>query len=136
MGVIFVARSAKFSKWGSDVGLTKNLFKVGYTADNAKPIIENGWAGETEWTLVKQREFEGLTEEELVTRLARKENMIDPLYYPHLRGAIGIFKVSPEQVENHILVSRALAGETDRAALKLRPTDFAEYLIQNALPHG
>jgi len=73
MGVIFVARSAKFSKWASDVGLTKNLFKVGYTADNAKPIIENGWAGETDWTLVKQREFEGLT---AVTRLARKENIL------------------------------------------------------------
>src|SRR6266581_2987183 len=31
---------------------------------------------------------------------------------------------------------RALAGETERAALKLSPTDVAEYLIQDALPAG
>jgi hypothetical protein len=136
MGVMFVARSVKFSKWGSDVGLTKNLFKVGYAADDPKPMIESGWAGETDWTLLKQREAEGLTEGELVARLARKEKMIDPMYYPRLRGATGIFKVSPEHVENHILVSRALAGETDRAALRLKPTDFADYLIENALPRG
>ena len=28
MGVIFVARSAKFGKWASDVGLSKNVFEM------------------------------------------------------------------------------------------------------------
>ena len=49
MGVIFVARSAKFGKWASDVGLSKNVFKVGYSEDDPKSVIEKGWGGETDW---------------------------------------------------------------------------------------
>jgi hypothetical protein len=135
MGVIYVARSAKFSKWASDAGITKNVFKIGYTDDDPAPLIAAGWGGETDWTVVKQREVDGVTEEEIVERLKRKEKMIDPVYYPRLRGVAGVFKVPPDHVENHILVSRALAGQADQA-LKLKPVDFAEYLIQNALPRG
>ena len=32
MGVIYVARSANFSKWASEVGITKHVFKIGYAA--------------------------------------------------------------------------------------------------------
>ena len=133
MGVIYVARSAKFGKWASDVGLSKHVFKIGYTGEDPKPIIEKGWGGESDWSLVKTREVEGLSEEELIARLARKEKMVDPAYYPRLRGATGIFKVLPEHVENHILVSRAMAGDSERIELKLKPADFADYLIHNAL---
>ena len=135
MGVIYVARSAKFSKWASDAGVTKNVFKIGYTDDDPAPLIAAGWGGEIDWTLVKQRAADGLDENDLIERLKRKEKMIDPIYYPRLRGVAGVFKVPPEHVENHILISRALAGEGDKA-VKLKPADFAEYLIQNALPRG
>jgi hypothetical protein len=133
MGVIFVARSARFGKWASDVGLSKNVFKIGYSEEDPKPVIQQGWGGETDWTLVRQREADGTSEEQIVQRLARKEKMVDPNYYPRLRGATGIFKVSPEHVENHILVSRVMAGASERQELKLKPTDFADYLIHNAL---
>ena len=43
-----------------------------------------------------------------------------------------MFRLSAVQVENHIIVSRALAGTSDRLDLKLKPTDFAAYLIHNA----
>lgn len=133
MGVIFVARSAKFGKWASDVGLSKNVFKVGYSEEDPKPVIEQGWGGETDWTLLRKRDADGISEEQILQRLARKEKMVDPNYYPRLRGATGIFKVSPEHVENHILVSRVMSGASERAELKLKPTDFADYLIQNGL---
>ena len=133
MGVIYVARSVKFGKWTSDVGLSKNVFKVGYAEGDPKPIVAQGWAGETDWSVVRKREVEGPSEEEVIARLARKEKMIDPAYYPRLRGAAGIFKVSPEHVENHILVARTMAGETERIEFKLKPADFADYLIHNAL---
>ena len=133
MGVIYVARSAKLGKWASDVGLSKHVFKVGYAEEDPKPLVEKGWAGETDWSLVRKRETEGLSEDEIIARLARKEKMIDPTYYPRLRGAAGVFKVSPEHVENHILVTRAMAGDAERIELKLKPTDFADYLIHNVL---
>jgi hypothetical protein len=74
-----------------------------------------------------------LSEEEAVDRLARKERMIDPNLYPKLKGAAGVFRLTPARIENHIMVTRALAGESDRAAIKLRPGDYADYLIHNAI---
>jgi hypothetical protein len=133
MGVIFVARSARFGKWASDVGLSKNVFKIGYSEEDPKAVIEQGWGGETDWTLLRQRDAENTSEEQILQRLARKEKLVDPYYYPRLRGATGIFKVSPEHVENHILVARVMGGGSERLELKVKPADFADYLIHNAI---
>lgn len=133
MAVIYVARSVKLADWGSEVGLSKHLYKLGVAAAPVKPLVAAGWAGETDWTLVKQQEAAGVEEAEVLARLARKEKPIDTKYYPRLRDAAGVFKVDPAHVESHILVTRALAGESDRVALRLKPADFAAYLIHNAL---
>jgi hypothetical protein len=134
MSTLYVARSVTLSKWASDVGLSKHVFKVGVTDEAVKSIIEVGWAGENDWSLVKAEEVEGLTEDQAVDRLAKKERMVDPNHYPRIKGTRGIFKVLPAHVENHIVVSRALGGEPERvgAEMKLKPADFATYLIHNA----
>ncbi len=132
MTTIFVARSARLGKWASDVGLGKHIYKVGVTDENPKELIAQGWAGEEDWSLVRQEDADGLTEEEALARLARREKLVDPRYYPRIRDAAGVFKVDPVHVESHILVSRALAGEAERVAIKLKPADFAAYLIHNA----
>jgi hypothetical protein len=133
MSVIFVARSAKLGRWASDVGLGKHVYKVGVAEGDPKPLAAQGWAGESDWAVVRQRPVDDLGEEEVVDRLARKEKMIDPKLYPKLKGAPGVFRLTPTRVENHILVTRALAGDSDRVEVKLKPTDFADYLIHNAL---
>ncbi|HZS81714.1 MAG TPA: hypothetical protein VFA50_02515 [Stellaceae bacterium] len=132
MAMIYVARSAALGKWASDVGLSKHVYKVGVTEEPVKPLVAAGWAGESDWTLVKQEAVEGLTEAEALERLGRKEKMIDPALYPRIKGTRGLFKVLPAHVESHIIVGRALEGGPERVAIKLKPADFAAYLIRNA----
>jgi hypothetical protein len=130
--MIYVARSVGFSKWASEVGLSKHVFKIGCTDQPVKPLVAAGWAGETDWQLVKAEDAADLNEDDVFQRIARGEKPIDPKYYPRIRDTPGLFKVDPAHVERHILVSRALAGETERGVLKLKPVDFAAYLIHNA----
>ncbi|MBV9859585.1 MAG: hypothetical protein JO038_05725 [Alphaproteobacteria bacterium] len=133
MTTLYVARSAKLGRWASDVGLGKHIYKVGLCDGDPKPLAAAGWAGETDWTIVRKQEVETAEEAEVLTRLGRKEKPIDPKIYPRLKGTVGVFRVSPEHVENHLLVARALAGESSRTEIKLKPADFAAYLIHNAL---
>jgi hypothetical protein len=133
MGILYVARSVKLGRWASDVGLGKNVYKVGIADGDPKALAATGWAGETDWAVVRKVAVEGLSEEEALDRLGRREKIIDPQLYPKLKGAAGVVRLTPDRVENHILVTRALAGQSDRAELKLKPTDYADYLIHNAM---
>jgi hypothetical protein len=133
MPVLFVARSAKLARWASDVGFGKHVYKVGVSEGDPKQQVAEGWAGETDWKIVGREPVEGLGEDDALERLARKEKPIDPHLYPKLKGACGVFRVAAEHVENHIIVTRALAGAGDRGDLKLKPADFAAYLIHNAI---
>ena len=132
MEYLYVARSAKLARWASDVGLGRHVYKVGVSEANPKALAAAGWAGESDWTIVRTRAVEDLGEEEAVARLSRKEKMIDPNLYPKLKGAVGVFRLTAPQVENHILVTRALSGDGGRLEIKLKPVDFADYLIHNA----
>jgi hypothetical protein len=133
MGILYVARSPKLCRWASDVGLGKHVYKVGVAEGDTKALSSAGWAGEGDWTITRKQAVEGLSEEEALARLARKEKVIDPNLYPKLKGTIGVFRLAPDRVESHIIVTRALAGQSDRIEVKLRPTDFADYLIHNTL---
>ncbi len=135
MTVIYVARSANASKWGASVGLTKHIYKVGVadgTAEAAvKSLNESAHAGESDWKLIRKEEA-AVDENTAIARLAAKEKMVDPNLYPKIKGARGIFKVKPVNVENHLLVKRALADMETRE-IKIKHPEFAEYLIANAL---
>jgi hypothetical protein len=136
MATIYVALSKSLNEWGSDVGLSKNLYKVGLAEEGGKEAVEalnaDAHAGQTDWVLAKAEDAGGLDEATLLGRLGAKEKMVDPKYYPRIRGALGIFKVKLENVENHILVKQALAGQEPKLG-KLKPADIAAYLIVNAL---
>ena len=133
MGTIYVARSASLSDWASDVGLSKHVFKLGVTDDDLKGLIAAGWAGFPNWTLLKQAPADDITDEAAIEKLAAKVKMIDPGLYPKIKGVRGIFKVTQAQVENHIVVTKALQGSTELLAPKLKPVDYAAFMIHNAL---
>lgn len=131
MPTIYVAASKELGKWGADVGVSKHVYKLGVTEGSAEEAVaalnQASYAGQSDWKLVKKEEVDSLSEEAAVDRLQRKEKLLDPNYYPRLRGTSGIFRVKPVNVENHILVAQALAGREPK--LQLKPADIAQYLI-------
>lgn len=133
MATLFVARSAALSQWGSDVGLGKNLFKVGVCDGDPAALIAEGWAGEKDWTLVKKQDDVDLSEEDAIERLCKRQKRVDPTYYPRIKGETGLFKLVDADVQRHIILARAMAGENERAAIRLKAADYAAYLISNAL---
>ncbi|WP_207456175.1 hypothetical protein [Azospirillum sp. SYSU D00513] len=136
MSVIYVARSAALSKWASDVGQGKHVFKLGLAEGDAeaKAAVAAGWAGEQDWKIVATREAEGIAEEDLFARLGRKEKAIDPTYYPKLKGTPGVFRINLVNVQNSLLVAKAMSSEEPLADVKAKPKDIADYMIRNALP--
>ena len=85
-----VARSVKLSRGASDVGFGKHVYKIGVTEGDPKALAEAGWAGESDWKIVRRESVEGLGEAEALERLSRKEKPIDPNLYPKLKGALGV----------------------------------------------
>jgi hypothetical protein len=137
MTAVYVATSKSLAGWAADVGLTKHVYKLGVAEGAADDAImalnDDGFAGESDWRLLKAQEVDGLEEADAIERLAKKEKMVDPNYYPKIRDAIGIFKVKIGNVANHLLVKRALAGDEQKLD-KVKTADIAAYLIQNAQP--
>jgi len=137
MPTVYVARSQGLQKWGAEVGLTKHLFKIGVTEgkvqDAVKALNDSACAGERDWKLIAHEVVESAGDESaLVDRLGAKEKLVDSALYPRLKGERGVVKVKPENVANHLMVRKALAGEED-IAIKLRPADIGSYLIANAV---
>ena len=137
MTAVYVATSKNLTGWAADVGLTKHVYKLGVAEgavdDAIKALNDDGFAGESDRRLLKAQEVDGLEEADAIERLAKKEKMVDPNYYPKIRDAIGIFKVKIGNVANHLLVKRALAGDEQKLD-KVKTADIAAYLIQNAQP--
>ncbi len=135
MAVVYVARSAALTKWASDVGQGKHSYKLAIADDEAamKAAIAAGWGGETDWKLIHSQEVDGVTEDEAFARLARREKTIDPAYYPRLKGAAGVFRVSLTNVQNSLLVAQAMDPDQPLTDVKVKPKDIADYLIRNAL---
>ncbi|MEO5338173.1 MAG: hypothetical protein H7841_14960 [Magnetospirillum sp. WYHS-4] len=135
MATLFVATSKAAGKWGGDVGIGKHLYKVGLTdgkADEAVKALNDGnFAGATDWKLARKAETDATDESALIAKVARREKMVDPTYYPRLKGERGLFSIKLANVENHMLLQMSLANEQ----LKLvnpKAADIADYMIHLA----
>src|SRR6185295_1898446 len=108
MREVFVAFSKALAEWGGEVGLTKHLFRLAIGEEGAAAAL-GAWNAERslgvdDWKLVKKAPADSLDEADAVERVARKEKLVDPDYYPKLKGLRGVFKIRPQNVEHSILV--------------------------------
>lgn len=138
MPVVFVAVSKTLAAWGGDVGLTKHLYYLGVADETAEAAVAamnaDSFAGQSDWKVLKKEKVDVADHAALLAQLAGREKMVDPAVYPKIRGVRGIFKVKPENVENQLMVQKALADQNQELkAFKLKPADIGGYLIANAL---
>ena len=136
MSDLYVAMSKGLQSWAGDVGLTKHVYKLGVAPDDADAAVtllnERRFGGRADWKLVRKHAVEQLAEGEAVARVSGKEMVVDPTYYPQIKGATGLLKVKIPNVENHVLMRQALAGEQPKN-IRIKPTDVADYLIRNVI---
>lgn len=136
MSTVYIAMSPTMQEWGSDAGISKHLYKIGVTdekpEDAVKTLSEEGYAGQKDWELAGSREVEGLDPEAMMKRLGDRQKMVDPLYYPKIKGAKDIVRIDQRKVEAHIVIKRTMEGR-DSKIPKLKPKDMAAFILDNAL---
>ena len=136
MPTIYVAKSDSLQGWASDVGLTMHVYKLGVAEGDGAAAVDalnaEGHAGRTDWQLLAEEAVEEFDEAAAFARAKRKETLVDPLYYPQIKRAPGIFKVKFTNAENHFMVREALEGQQIKR-FKIAPTQIGTYLIRMAI---
>ena len=136
MPAVYVAQSPTQQEWGSDVGISKDLYKVGLAEGDGEAAAKEAVdalnaekvCGQVDWLLIGTKDFAIDSEEALIAKLADRQKMIDPNYYPKLKGVRGIFKVNVRNVEAHHVIKNTMEGKASKVP-KLKPKDIAEYLL-------
>ena len=136
MPTVYVARSPSVQEWAADVGLTEHVYKVG-VADSAEAataaLNSEEFAGAGDWVVVVSEEAATADEAALLAKAGAKEKAVDPLFYPRLKGAKGLFKVKITNVQTRMLVQKMMAGEEEKMTKKPKAPDIAGYLLRTAL---
>ena len=132
MASVYVAMSEAMQEWGADAGISKHLYRVALTDEDPKAAVEamvaDGYAGQKDWQLIGSRDADGIDQATLTTRLAERQKMIDPLYYPKIKGAKDIARVDQRKVEANLVIKRTMDGR-DSKVPKLKPKDIAEFIF-------
>ncbi len=129
MSTLYVATSKTLQEWGADVGLGKNLYKVGLAVEVTPDQDVAGLAGQSDWKVLKTQSVDWADDTGLLERLEQRDKPVDPNYYPKLRGARGIVKANLPAIENNLLVALTLDGKTPPKNFKVKPADVATFLI-------
>ena len=136
MPTVYIAMSEAMQEWGSDAGISKHLYKVGFTGESAddavKELNESGYGGQKDWVLVGTRETGTLDETALMARIAERMKVVDPLYYPKIKGAKDVVRVDQRKVEANIVIKRTMEGRASKVP-KIKPKDMAGFILDAAL---
>jgi hypothetical protein len=134
MSVVYVARSPSLQEWSADVGLTEHVYKVG-VADDAeaavKTLNDENFAGVSDWAVLTSGEAKA-DEAASLAKVAAKEKAVDPLFYPRIKGAMGLFKVKIKNVQTRMLVQKMMEGGEEKLTKKPKAPDVAAYLLSTA----
>lgn len=137
MPIIYVARSPSLQEWAVDVGLTEHVYKVGVAEGTAEDAVAQlnveSFAATADWALLTQRIADAVDPAAVAERLGKKEKAIDPLFYPRIRGATGLYKVKMANVQTRMLMQKMMAGEQEKVPKKPKAGDIADYLLGTAL---
>ncbi|MHB1204254.1 MAG: hypothetical protein ACYCZX_01700 [Rhodospirillaceae bacterium] len=138
MATLYIAMSPLMQEWGADVGISKYLYKVGVTDDAAPTAAKDavaelnaeGYGGQKDWELIGERAIDVVEPAAFTARLGERQKVIDPLYYPRIKGAKDIVKLDPRKVEANVVIKRTMAGH-DSKVPKLKPADMAAYIMDS-----
>lgn len=133
MASLYIAMSPLMQEWGGDVGISKLLYKVGLCEDAPKDAVAalnaEGYAGQKDWQLIGDRATD-MDAEAVMARLKDRQKLIDPLYYPKIKGAQDIVKLDQRRVEANLVIKRTMEGR-DSKVPKLKPADMAAYILDS-----
>lgn len=136
MPSVYIAMSPTMQEWGSDAGISKHLYKIGVTDETpeeaVKALNEEGYAGQKDWELAGARDAESVDPAALMQRVGERQKLVDPLYYPKIKGAKDIVRVDQRKVEAHIVIKRTMEGR-DSKVPKVKPKDMAGFILDSAL---
>lgn len=139
MSSVYVAFSPAMQEWGSDVGIGKHLYKAGLTADDPKDAVQElndaGYAGQKDWQLAGTKPAGELDEAGFAARLAERQKLVDPLYYPKIKGAKDIVKLDQRKVEANFVIKRTMEGRESKVP-KLKPADMADFILDSLVGTG
>jgi hypothetical protein len=143
MPAAYVAMSPTQQEWGEGVGISKYLYKIGVADGDGKAaataavdaLNEAKHAGQSDWQLIGTQDIADGDEDALIAKMADRQKMIDPTYYPKLKGVRGIFKVNIRNVEAHHVIKRTMEGKTAKVP-RLKPADVAAYLLSATADSG
>ncbi len=133
MATLYVAFSPTMQDWGADVGVSKQLYKTGLTDGDPGEAIAalnaDGYAGQKDWALAGSRETD-LDAGTFAMRLTERQKLLDPLYYPKIKGAKDIAKLDQRKVEANIVIKRTMEGR-DSKVPKLKPEHMADFIFDS-----
>ena len=136
MPSVYIAMSETMQEWGNDAGISKHLYKIGFTDEKPEDVVKDlndaGYGGQKDWVFLAARDADTIDPAALMKRIGERMKVIDPLYYPKIKGAKDIVRLEQRKVEANIVIKLTMEGRASKVP-KLKPKDMANFILDAAL---